>query len=128
LRFAISTRDLLDKVKDSLSEEHPDEFTTTRHQPSLTSRSQLRTFMATRAREKPPHPRAQNMSGQDYGNKTIKRNTARGRFVKCGDCAKPRVIYSDTAPSRRIPLDCDGRVPSSEEDASCQALVAEALS
>jgi hypothetical protein len=98
----------------------------TRHQPSLISRSQRRTFTASRAGEKPPHRRAQNITGQDYGNKTIKRNTARG-FVKCGDCAKPRVIYSDTAPSRMVPLDCDGRVPSLEEEVSCQALVSEAL-
>ena len=31
---------------------------TTRHHPSLISRSQRRTFTATRAGEKPPHPRA----------------------------------------------------------------------
>jgi hypothetical protein len=73
--------------------------------------------MARQAVDKPPHPRAQNISGQDYGNKTIKRNTARG-FVKCGDCSKPRVIYSDTAPSRMVPPNVDGRVSTTEEETS----------
>ena len=48
-------------------------------------------------------------------------------FVACGDCDKPRVIYSDTAPSRMLPLVVDGRVPTIEEETECLALAAETL-
>ncbi len=73
---------------------------------------------------KGPHPRAQHVSGQDVRNKSITRAFARG-FVTCGDCDKPRVIYSDTAPSRMLPLVVDGRVPTIEEEIACQASAAE---
>ncbi len=52
------------------------------------------------------------------------RATARG-FVNCGDCAKPRVIYSDTAPRRMVPPIVDGMTPILEEETACQALVEE---
>jgi len=103
-----------------------EEFTA-RHQPALISHSQRSTNSARKVVDKPPHPRAQNISGQDSGNKIIKRNTAQG-FVKCGDCSKPRVIYSDTALSRMVPPNVDGRVLSTEEETSCQVLVAETFS
>jgi hypothetical protein len=54
----------------------------------------------------------------------VTRATSRG-FVKCGDCAKPRVIYSDTAPRRMVPPIVDGRTPTLEEETAWQALVEE---
>jgi len=56
----------------------------------------------------------------------ILRATARG-FVKCGDCANPRVIYSDTAPRRMVPPIVDGMIPTLEEETTCQALAEEIL-
>ncbi len=44
--------------------------------------------------------------------------------MTCGDYGKPRVIYSDNAPSRMLPLVVDGRVPTMEEEIACQALAA----
>jgi len=75
---------------------------------------------------KGPHPRAQHVSEQNVRNKSITRAFARG-FVTCGDCDNPRVIYSDTAPSRMLLLVVNGSVPTIEEETSCQASAAETL-
>jgi len=63
---------------------------TTQPQPSLVASSQRGvTSAATKTNEKPSHPRAQSIFGQDNrNNKTITRDNARG-FVICGDCVKP---------------------------------------
>jgi hypothetical protein len=100
---------------------------TQEHQPSLIASSQrIVNSAASKQNDKLPHPRAQHVSSQDVRNKTITRQFARG-FVKCGDCAKPRVIYSETAPRRMVPSIVDGRIPTFEEETACQALAEETL-
>jgi hypothetical protein len=77
---------------------------THKFQPSLIARAQRVANTAARnIAIKGPHTRAQHVSRQDVRNTSITRAFARG-FVTCGDCGKPRVIYSDTAPSRMLPL------------------------
>ena len=93
---------------------------TQKHQPSLIASSQgIMNSAASKQNEMPPHPRAQYVSSQDVRSNTITRAFARG-FAKYGDCAKPKVIYSDTAPGIMVPSIVDGRIPTFEEETACQ--------
>ena len=98
------------------------------HQSSLIASSQrITNSAASKQNEKPPYPQAQHVSSQDARKKTITRAFARG-LVKCGDCAKPRVIYSDTtAQGSMVPSIVDGKIPTFEKETACQALAKETL-
>jgi hypothetical protein len=101
---------------------------TPQHQPTLIAivYKSDNSAVARHANDIQPHPRTQHVFGQDFRNKAITRAFAR-RFVTCGDCDEPRVIYSDTASRRLVPLVVHGRVPTIEEETACQALVEEAF-
>jgi hypothetical protein len=95
------------------------------HQPSMVNGRQRRSG-PTKPGGPPPHPRAQEIYGQQVGNKTIARQFARG-VVTCKDCGKPRMIYSPTAPGRMVPPIVGGVIPTPEQVAQCQGMAKEVL-
>ena len=101
---------------------------TEEHQPSLIDRNESRTKRRARPSQTAcqPHPRAQNICGQDSTNKIISRPLARG-VVSCKDCMKPRLIYSTTSPSRMVPPVVDGVVPTPQQVADCQRMAKDVL-
>ena len=99
------------------------------HQPSKVARLQRRGPATARSAARPraqPHPRAQDIVGQDTGNKLVSRQLARG-VVQCKDCLKPRLVYSATAPNRMVPPVVEGVTPTNEQIKDCQDMAQQVL-